>query len=250
MSISGIFGKNNISKIDINIELPAEIYADMEFPLKIRLANRRKLLPAFLIDVNAAGGRVLFPYVGAGEEAITYLKVSFKQRGRNRFSDIYTSSIFPFNFFVRYGKADKMQDIIVFPKPKKCELWSMFEKEGRQKGERHSDKTGYDGEITSFRDYIQGDPVKYVYWKASAKTGELKTKELSSLSRRPVTIDFERVGIRNKEEKISCVTYAVLKLLRQNIPVGLKIGGTLFKAGLRTPHKIIMLKELALYGKE
>lgn len=66
-----------------------------------------------------------------------------------------------------------------------------------------------------------GDPVKYINWKATAKTGELKTKELSSLTYQPVVIDFSAIKIKDTERKISCIAYAVVQLTRKNIPIGL-----------------------------
>ncbi len=239
----------NITNIDLDIEAPGEIYAQADFPLSVKLINRRKFFPAFLIEVRIRDNKILFPFVGAGEEAVKYLNTGFHQRGRYTLENIHIRSVFPFNFFIRFRKLHNVAGIMVFPRAKKGELWGRYEKEVVMKGERGTDKTGHEGEIVSFRNYIQGDPLKYVYWKATAKTGELKTKELSSPAHQPVIIDFDGIHMKDTEEKISCVTYAILKLLRQGIPVGLKINGGLFKADLGRSHKIRMLRELALYGK-
>lgn len=263
MGISGFFGKRNLSKIDIEVEHPQEIYANKEFPLKIKLKNNRAFLPVFLMRVKIRGqslsekGTVpldqyetLFPFIDKKSDAARYTNVSFEQRGKYEIKNIHICSVFPFNFFIRCRRLDKSFGFIVLPEPKKCDLLSTFEKEKMSKGERHLNKIGFESEILSIREYIHGDPFKYINWKATAKTGELKTKELSSLSFQPVVIDFEKSTIRSTEKKISCITYTILQLLKKNIPVGLKIGDKFYKPDVSNSHKISILKELALYRAE
>ena len=87
------------------------------------------------------------------------------------------------------------------------------------RGDLSPDKPGYYPEIISIREYIKGDPLKYINWKASAKTGKLKTKELSSSFDRPVLIDFDKVVIPDIERRISCITYVIQQLHNRNIPL-------------------------------
>lgn len=260
MSISGFFGKRNLSKIDIDIECPHEIYANKEFPVKIKLKNSRNFLPVFLMDVKVKIDRqslvekeiiplqqAFFPFGDLQKESTKYINISFKKRGKYEIKDIYLCSVFPFNFFIRCKKLTKPFEFIVFPEPKKCESLSISERERQSKGEKLIDKTGFDSDMLSIREYIHGDPFKYINWKATAKTGELKTKELSSLAFQPVVINFEKSPIKNIEERLSCITYTVLQLLKKNIPVGLKIKDKFYKPNVSNSHKITILKELALY---
>src|SRR3972149_4703492 len=63
MAVSGVFGKRNLSKIDVRIELPEEIYAGTSPPVKVILRNTRRFLPAFLMRVHVSGNEILFPFV-------------------------------------------------------------------------------------------------------------------------------------------------------------------------------------------
>ncbi len=255
MAVSGIFGKRNLSKIEVRIELPEEIYADTGVPVRVIIRNHRRVLPVFLMRVHVAGSEILFPFVDVKTDGVRYLSLSFPERGRSVIRQVYLSSVFPFNFFIRYRKIPGVFEAIVFPRPRKCESLWPSEKERRSRGEQTTDRTGYEADIISLRNYIEGDPLKYIHWKASAKTGQLKTKELSTLSHQPVVVDFDALPLKDLEEKISCVTYVLLKLLKRNIPVGLRIGGTLYKPfsgthGERTKAlKFAMLTKLALYQK-
>jgi uncharacterized protein (DUF58 family) len=255
MAVSGIFGKRNLSKIDVRIELPEEIYADTSTPVRVIIRNNRRFLPVFLMRVHVAGSEILFPFVDVKTEGARYLFLPFRERGRSEIRNMYVSSVFPFHFFIRFRTMPGVFEAIVFPRAKKCESLGSFEEGRRSRGEHATNKTGYEADIISLRDYIEGDPLKYIHWKATAKTGRLKTKELSSLSHQPVIIDFDALPLKDLEEKISCVTYILLRLLKRNIPVGLRIGGTLYKP-FSKPHqertktlKLAMLTKLALYEK-
>lgn len=248
MAISGFFGRRNLSKVAVDIEFPPEIYASREFPIKITIRNDKGFLPVFLMKARMGEYETVFPFVDKKKEAFKYAEVSFSRRGRYEFKNANICSAFPFNFFVRCKTLDRPFSFVVFPEPRKYEILSPAEKEKNLKGERYSDKAGYEADIISIRKYVYGDPLKYINWKATAKTNELKTKELSVLSQQPVVIDFDKVFIRNTEDKISGITYAILQLFRKNIPVGLKMGARLYKPDVSHGHKIAVLKELALYG--
>ncbi len=248
MGVSGFFGKANLSRITVYVEVPAEVYAGKSSLLKIRLRNDRKFFPAFLLTIRMRGSALLFPYIATKSEAAGSLRFFFDSRGIHTFQSVELCSVFPFNFFIRSTTIETNLTVVAFPEPRRCEMVRLFEKDVLRGDEQSSDTRGYDSEVQTIRDYIQGDPLKYISWKATAKTGDLKTKEMSTLLCRPTIIDFEAVQVKNVEEKLSCVTYAILQLLSRNSPVGLKISGKLFKPGLSRQHKITLLKVLALYG--
>jgi len=248
MGVSGFFGKGNLSKLDVSIDMPDEVFASTHFPVKITLSNRRRILPAFLIKVRIENREVLFPFVPAKGIGAKYADFYFPKRGRYGGGRLYLSSVYPFNFFTRYKALAGSYEAIVFPRLKRCVLYGAFEDAAMRGGEREKQKIGYEGEMVSVRAYATGDPSKYIHWKSSAKTGELKSKEFSAVDRQPVVIDFDSVDIRDREEKISCISYMIMDAFKNNIPVGLKINGTFHKPALSKTHRINMLRELALYG--
>lgn len=248
MGVSGFFGKRNLSGLDISLDFPEEIFASARLPVKITLVNRRKILPAFLIRITLDNKEVLFPFLPPQGVASRYADFFFPRRGIYGIRMIYLSSVYPFNFFTRFRAIAGTYETIVFPQIKKCEPPGLNPNRTVRAGERDLDKSGSGGEMVSVRNYTAGDPSRFIHWKSSAKTGELKTKEFSATSSRPVVIDFERVDMRDEEEKISCITYLIVKSCRNNIPVGLRINEIFYKPGLSKSHKTRMLRELALYG--
>ena len=248
--ISGLFGKRNLSGLDVQIRMPEEIYAKTEFLLSVTLINRKAFLPVFLMRVKIEQTEAFFPYVDPRGQATRYIPLAFDDRGALHIEQFVISSVFPFNFFVRYGRITKPLEVVIFPKPYKCSLWGLFEREQPDRGDHTTSRRGDGSDILSFRNYLAGDPLKYIDWKASARTGTLKTREVAALSFHPVIIDFDKIQIAGLEIKLSCLTFVILNLLRRNKPVGLRIRGQLYGPALSKGHKTQMLRELAFFGRE
>ena len=249
MLVSGIFGKINLHGIDVTLEFPEERFAASTIPVGITLINKRRFMPAFLIRVLIADQEVLFPIVSARSSAILYLNMVFDDRGHHTITHIVIASVFPFNFFNRYRKVPKNLELIVFPKLQRCNLSHLLASQTKWKGDASSDVPGYDADIISIRDYVFGDPMKYISWKATAKTGQLKTKELSAIQSPNVLIDFNRLEKQDLEQTLSCVTYMVVKLIQFGTAVGLMIDGDTYKPECSLAHKAVLLTRLALHGQ-
>jgi uncharacterized protein (DUF58 family) len=258
MGISGFFGRRNIMRLRIGFEIPDEIYAGTVMPVKMVLSNEKRFMPSFLIKVKVDDSETLFPVIDRTATVSGLVNIAFPERGRHHIDTIYISSVFPFNLFTRCRHLETAVDVVVFPVVMKCSLQNLFVGEKRSRGDRTLNRSGFEAEILSIRNYRYGDPQKYIHWKASARTGELKIKELSSLSQHPLLIDFDEIVTGDLEQKISCTTYVIIRSYRLNIPVGLKISGRVFKpftdnaSGTEEARsvKIAMLRELALYGRE
>jgi uncharacterized protein (DUF58 family) len=247
MGISGFFGKANISRLSVEVDWPKEVYARTPFPLRVTLRNNRRTMPAFLVMVHIADRTILFPFVDKRSEATRHIDITFAKRGDHVIGNVQASSVFPFNFFTRFTRPFPDSRLLVFPRLTKGDLATAYEVGRRNGGESSSRATGYESEMISIRDYALGDPLKYINWKATARAGRLKTKEFSSLLVNPTVIDFDKVQIDDVEERISRISYALTRLIKSNVPVGLKIGGRLLKPSVSQPHKALMLRALALY---
>ncbi len=250
MGLSGFFGRRNIQALEVEVESPEEIYATRPFVLTVRLLNKKRLLPSFLIRVCINHEEVLFAYVDRGCSTVRHIEINLPNRGSHRIDVNYVASVFPFNFFIRFRRLTKSHEIVVFPNPYLYDRSLIKDdKQKKRRGEEASNTKGYESDMLSMRNYLPGDPFKYINWKATAKTGSLKTKELSSLINEPVIIDLRDIPY-DTEHRLSCAAYAINELYKLGIPFGLRIGDRLFAPGHSLAHKIALLRELALYGND
>ena len=251
MGISGFLGARNISRLRIDIEFPEEIFAKTQIPIKIKLENKRRYLPSFLIRIELDNrfqkNTFVIPYIKNGSSEEIHIPIKFDKRGTHQIDKLRICSVFPFNFFIRCKLYKIDKKVVVFPKPIKCEFSSIWQsKPKKRKGENISNKIGYGGDIIGIRNYIYGDPIKYIHWKATAKTGELKVKEFLSLEFQPTIIDLASLD-GDIEKKLSCATYLILQLYKNLTPFGLKMGKKVYKPELSLKNKRKLLKILANY---
>ncbi|MDW8001327.1 MAG: DUF58 domain-containing protein [Deltaproteobacteria bacterium] len=248
MGVSGFFGKRNLEKIEIKIETPDEIFAKTPFFVRLTVMNKKRFLASLLLRIHVGDKEILFPIIERNSTKTKEFTYLCEKRGLNRLHPIYLSSVFPFNFFTRYKPIGKVKEFLVFPEPKKADIGSSSE--GRDsKDPKYQSPYGFDDEILSLRDYVHGDPIKLVHWKASAKTGQLKIKNVASSHNHPIIIDFDRVPIEDIEERLKAVAYEIVEGRRNNRPVGLKINGRIYDPSYARDSTLTMLKELALYGQ-
>lgn len=114
MLLAGVFGKRNLKAIDIKITFPEEIYANRENFIKLKIVNHKKFFPGFLIRVSIKELNLsyLFPYFEKEKEAVVSIKPT--RRGHFSLKEIYISSVFPFNFFVRWRKISNTFSFLFF----------------------------------------------------------------------------------------------------------------------------------------
>lgn len=226
MAVSGFIGRRNVQNLQVEVVFPEEVYAKVEFPLKVILINRKRFLPAFLVKVEIAGKELLFPLVEDRQEKVVEFKV--QNRGVFKIDRVNFCSVFPFSFFIRCFEYQLDMQKLIFPQPKKCDILYTLDYRAKKKGEVNTDKVGYEGELISIRDYSGSTPAKYIHWKATAKTNTLKEKELSQTSNSPVYIKFEEININNLEEKLSCITYMLIRSANMDTDLFVEYKGRVF----------------------
>lgn len=245
MALSGIISLLNLKNLRFSILAPQEIFALK--PATLRIKAQSRFFEVFLIRVRIIDKEIIIPYL-KGEEFFS-LSLIFPKRGRQIISEITISSYFPFYFFKRLITVPVNLEFTVFPHPLKCDISFLFS-EGKTKTESEFSRgKSYEGELTGVRSYINGDPLKYIHWKATAKTSSLKTKELSPPSGSPIVININDFS-GSMEEKISKATYALIKLVKMGNPVGLKAGAVFFKPETGQAHLRRLLSALAFYNTE
>lgn len=247
MAVTGVFGWLNIRRLELTLSLPDEIYSGTDTIVTVSLRNRRRL-SAFLIRFDLFGASGAFPIVERGETANMPLVVSFDGRGRKTAGECRVSSIFPVNFFIRFKTYRIDHEFIVFPRLLPA---AAVETDGTGKeGEAASFRSGLEGDLLKIGDYTGTEPRKLIHWRLSAKHDLLKVKGMSTLTAEPVILDPVRLPGRNVEERLSLAASLVNRLIAARRPVGLRIGERLIAPAMTRAHRLMLLRELALYDQD
>ena len=248
MAVSGVLGWLNIRGLSVSVQIPDELYAGMETLVSVRIENKKRYLPSFLISAAVSGSPTSFIVLDPGKPQTGSLLVSFQGRGLHGVQPAVISSPFPVNFFVRFTKAPVNGSFLVFPTPVAAS--APLQGGTPDAGQVHSSSAkGYEGELAKISDYRGGESLKLIHWRLSAKHEEFKVKEMSATSDQPVVLEPELIPGRSLEERLSYCTYLVNRLVRGGRPVGLKLGERVIPPDSTRLHRLKLLGELALYAK-
>lgn len=249
MAVSGIAGWLNIRQLDVRLEKPEEIYAGCETRLAVRIRNRKRWLPSFLIRLKLAGGEETFPVLGRGGEARGSLSVRFDKRGKVHLTGAEVCSSYPINFFVRCRGVTLEESVLVFPFPRACGISVPSGREGKG-GAAPAAAKGFEGDIVRISGYTGSEPLKSIHWRLTARHDELKVKELSAFVAEPVVIDPSEMSSQGLEERLSCCAFIVNKFIRDGRPVGLKLPSRVIPPAATNGHRLMLLMALATYDQD
>ncbi len=243
MLVSGMIARYNLRGVKVSIVPPEDIYAGREAKFKIIVRNEKRF-PSLLIRVRIEGAKEDALILTLKERKEIDYPFKFTKRGRVDFINLYLISDFPVGMFERIKIVTVRCDFIVFPEPKK---W--FYMSGMAEGKEHSElaeymsKRGRD-DIRALKEY-EGEPVRFIHWKATAKRGELVVKEMEEKIKKPFVVDLNHIE-GTLEDKVSKATYLIDKLMKEGYAVGLKAGNTYIKPSSGNSHRRKMLAFLAL----
>jgi uncharacterized protein (DUF58 family) len=249
MLSSGIAGYTNIRRADVSLSFPDEIYARSPFLLDIEVRNKSRV-PVYMIDVGVRGERVFFSVIQPGETVSRHIPFTLPSRGVNEIKDIELSSGYPFNFFTRYWPVRFVGKATVFPAP----LGSRRDGAGAwvKKDEREGESGGRDEDVSDImgvRPYAEGDPMKMIHWKSSARTGKLNSRLYDgSAARKTRMIDLDAlISEMGVEAGLSAAAYEISASMKSGLPIGMADRGTIWAPSPSRPDKLSMLSSLALY---
>lgn len=246
MAISGTVGRANLSGLYLGLMPVGSVFAGVESPFVLRVLNRKRFFPSFLISVEVNGNQAaIFSVILPKESSEKIFYISFPDRGKVKNLSVKVMSPFPFRFFYRWKVIRPEFEVIVYPKPLKSSLREIEVSSGKRK---HLRGVG-NGEFFKLRNYVPGDEPKRIHWKVSARRGELFTREFTDTGEVPVVIDLQSLE-GSMEEKLSRATYLILQAFRSRVPVGIRAGDFYVRPSTDESKKRQMLEFLALYGKE
>jgi uncharacterized protein (DUF58 family) len=249
MTVSGILGWLNIRGLQMRVELPDEIYAGVATLATIRLVNAKRHTPSFLLCSKLLGNTVTTYLLKSGAGETRSFVHTFPERGRLTIPSAEICSPFPINFFVRCRRAAPGLEFPVFPAPLGCAGGIHLDSALRY-GDSPSFRKGNDGELSRIADYTGNEPMKLIHWRLSAKFEEFKVKEMSAASGEPVMLDIDSLPGRDLEEKLSHACFVINRLIGANRPVGLRLRDRVIGPALSREHRLNLLTEMAIYGKD
>ncbi len=219
-----VAGYFNLKKLSGDVVVEEPVYAGVSQTAIYRFFNDRKHGSAFLVSLKDAEAGMFAVAPLIDPEGMMEVKeaVTFVRRGRIHLSHMRLSSGYPFGFYRNVVKLKSPKSFLVYPE--------LTDVRGLLAGIQSIAGSGAlphpaGEDFTDIRPYRQGDPMRDVHWKATAKSGGLMVKEFRAGVSRSVTVALDTSASATPEilEKgISLAASLVEVLFSEGHPVRLK----------------------------
>jgi uncharacterized protein (DUF58 family) len=226
--VSGLLSESAVKQVRLSRRLPRS--ATVGEPALVGLVARRAgRLPAFSLELREAGGEVagraylLVLHAGATQE-VSY-RFTPRRRGLHRLVQLEVATRSPFGFFEKARPLDAPGELLVFPRvvpPPPHELRAP----GRE-GERPQQRVGHVQEFHGLRDHRDGEDVRSIHWKSSARAARLLAVEREEERRARVCVELDHRGLFGDalERAIEGAAALFVRALDQGAEAGLALSG-------------------------
>ncbi len=245
--VNNVLAEWNLRGLGARRSIPAELFAGVAARGAIWVENPRRIGPAFAVHVRELdGGHAAAEVIRVDPtgEASAPADWTFANRGEQRFAKLRVGSSYPFGLLLRYRDLNVPGTVLVYPTPELAAPTLGGPGEGI---EGQSPRGGVDqtGEFAGLRPYQQGDPVRRIHARSSARIGTpmvmLRAGETGS-----------RVWVRvmgsgeNREQQIRRATGLVVQHALRGDAIGLETDNQRLEPATGALHRRALLTILAL----
>lgn len=239
-------GTRNLSSVSIMVELPDEVYANTACAANVVVKNENNH-DVFILEIRINGSTVIFPYVcrhGAAQKSISII---FSQRGITRLNYIKLSSVYPWGLF-EYRSTIDVGSATVFPKLAVCNVKTVV-----AKNEHTCILSDFSSDIAGVRNYSNGDSMRNIHWKSSARTGKLKSKlfERNNDASLSNVIELDKLLVKDgKELALSRAAFVIKTVFEAGDSIGIRSKGKFFMPKTGRQNMLLLLNYLATFDEK
>lgn len=195
IAVSGLASGAGLMGVRAVRDFVPDSTAGGELVVRYRISNHNRFTPAFalVISEREPGRRrhSLSPWqrystrpvayvacVGPGQTVLAEARARALRRGRPEFTDFSIASTFPFGLANKTLRFTQRRTTLVYPKP--LALRPAVLEAARTAGEHRGSgaaRSGGVGDLYGVREYVAGDPLKSISWRASARAGALLVRQ-------------------------------------------------------------------------
>jgi uncharacterized protein (DUF58 family) len=158
-------------------------------PAPLRDSKRPLHASASHVPMLSLGKLAYFVLVPAQSSARQRVEHKFLRRGRYPITGFRIATKFPAGFFKKWRRIDATGEILVYPKPKPLD--DFYHTLPMLVGQIESHVRGSGDDLYAIRRYQASDHMRYIDWKATAKSTEMMVREHMREDEWRLTIVFD-----------------------------------------------------------
>jgi len=239
----------NMRGLSLSVRMGGPVFAGEAADMEVSVSNRKRVLPSFSLKVimpEDMRGECLVAHVGASSTSLAESRVSFRRRGVYRWGDFALESGFPFIFLVRRARVLVEGAVTVYPRL--IEVGGVETAPGGA-GRSYSIRPGRGEDLLAIREFREGDDVKLISWKASARAQALMVREHAEERPTAVNIvldDSMPFDAGAFERAVSYAASLAVRLIDEGFYVGLVTSTKRLPYGAGPEHLYRILDVLAV----
>ena len=183
----------NLGRLQLRRLAPEAVHRGDSFSVIVHIENHRRLLPAVGVHIENAGpsGDLLGSALSipAGSAARLSMTERFERRGVYPLPPLKLVSTFPFGLMECRRLLTDSTEIVVYPRVRTIRTGTSLQTAGS--GDVPRSPLGEGDEFFSLRDYVTGDDIRHIAWRASARVGSLLVREFQQDAARSVLFVFD-----------------------------------------------------------
>lgn len=236
--ISGSVGRIVLKKLRLQRVLPENGVVGRPMTVTYEFENRKRFWPSFSVTASELEGVEAFMkqpngyllHVAPRQTAIVPVELIPRRRGLHKFGRYQVSTSFPFGFIRRSYALEAPDHLVVFPAiaPVDSRLLSLMRSAETSTTNMRPRRGGND-EFYGLKEFRSGESPRWIYWKRSARTGTLVSKEMTHVSPPKIMLLVDTFVERNAgraehaavERAISGAASLASYAIEQGLPVGM-----------------------------
>lgn len=177
-----------LSRLQVVRVLPDHVVVGRPVTAQYEITNRKRFWPTLSITITERDAADAFTrpplaymmHAAPGMTAVVPAELVPRRRGLFQFDRHIVSTSFPFGFIRRASQRRQTDSLVIYPAigqvdPKLLNRFQAAEKSGAMLRPRR----GGQDEFYGVKEYRRGENPRWIYWKRSARTGTLVTREMT-----------------------------------------------------------------------
>ncbi len=252
--ISGLWSRQALGSVGARVVLPKEVFAGRPAVVELELSNSSRFFPAYGLVVRDREGTVVVgePLLASGGTGRYSVEVIFPERGWHELGPWRLEVVLPLGFFLKSKALVLDAQVLVYPR-----LLARASPSVRRGGGRRApdalEARGREGEVTQLRGFQEGDEIRSLHWKQTARQQTLVVVERQRAAEKAVyyVVDprlekpDDPIQRERFERLVSEAATGAVRRLREGVPVGLVVGGQVIRPVRSSRRAPVLLRPLA-----
>lgn len=233
--------------LEVVRQLPDEIVANQPAAGRFLLRNPRRWLGAWQIsahELDASAATASVDALPPGTARALPARWWFVARGVAVLGGVRLVSLAPFGLLEARRTVSLPAEVIVFPQPRGGGRTAET-RGGSGHAPTQSSRLPGAGDLSGLRGYQPGDPLRWIHWPTSARTGQPVVVQRAAEAAQQVMVEVHPAEGAAWELALSQAAGAIDAYLRRGVAVGLRLSGQVWPPRADGAWRRVLLEQLA-----